>query len=91
MKAVKSAAVPAQLGGVECLFEGSRAAEVLRLEVGQGLPIICESGLRLTLSAGAALAALAAAFARNWNKTATATSKRKRRLSKLTAIMITLC
>ena len=56
MKAVKSAAAPAQLGGVEYLSEAPRAAVVLRLEVGQGLPIICESGLRLTPSAGAALA-----------------------------------
>jgi hypothetical protein len=46
-KTVKSAAAPAQLGGVEFLFEAPRAAVVLRLEVGQGLPIICESDLCL--------------------------------------------
>src|SRR5215469_4280843 len=55
-KAVKSAAAPAQVGGVEHLFEAPRAAAVLRLEGGQALPAICESVLRLTLSARAGLA-----------------------------------
>src|SRR5207248_7621383 len=51
-------AAPVPVGGAEYLSEAQPTAAVLRLEVGQGLPIICESGLRLTQSALAASAYL---------------------------------
>src|SRR6266511_317315 len=53
---IQSAAAPEQADGVEYLCEELLAAAVSRLGVGQALPSICESGLRLTQSVCAALA-----------------------------------
>ena len=53
---MNSAAVPVQVGGAEYLSEAPRTAAVLRLAAGQALPIVCESGLRPTPWARAAMA-----------------------------------
>src|SRR4026209_2204844 len=55
-KTVTSAAVPEQVDAVECLSEARLAAAVLRLAADQALPGVCESGLRPTPWARAAMA-----------------------------------
>jgi hypothetical protein len=52
---VTSAVAPAQADGLEYLSEEPQAAAVSRLAVGQALPVISESVLRLTLSLHAGL------------------------------------
>ena len=55
-KAATSEAARAQVAEGEWSFEVRPAAAVLKLEVVQALPIICEFGLRLILPARAGLA-----------------------------------
>lgn len=55
-KTATSAAAREQVGEAECLSEVPRAVAVLKLEVDQVLPIICEFGLRPIPSARGVLA-----------------------------------